>query len=332
MKKDFMIVGIDVSKDKLDVFIHSVKQHFIVLNQPEGFSLLLEKICQYASCKPDAIFICFENTGKYSKQLSVFLHLNQITFVMQPALEIKRSLGLARGKNDKVDAQRIAQYAYEKQQSLKPTVLPGETIDKIKGLLSLRERLIKNMTAFKNAISDVYDCYQEGENDFIKTMQQTHIKTLQQDIEKVENEIFQIIRSDDCINQNYQLVISVKGVGKVNAFYFIAYTANFTLFSNPRSYACYCGVAPFDYSSGKYVGKSRVHHFANKQLKSLLNMAAMSAIQIKGEFKDYYNRRTIEQNKSEMSTLNIVRNKLISRVFAAVKRGTPYVDLNKFAA
>jgi hypothetical protein len=60
-------------------------------------------------------------------------------------------------------------------------------------------------------------------------------------------------------------------------------------------------------------------------------MAAMSAIQIKGEYKEYYKRRT-ESGKNKMSTINVVRNKIVFRAFAVVKRGVPYVDLYKFAA
>jgi len=57
----------------------------------------------------------------------------------------------------------------------------------------------------------------------------------------------------------------------------------------------------------------------------------MSAIQLNGEYKKYYQRRNTE-GKNKMSTLNIIRNKLVFRVFAVVKRQTPYVDLTAFAA
>ena len=60
-------------------------------------------------------------------------------------------------------------------------------------------------------------------------------------------------------------------------------------------------------------------------------MAAMSSIQFNGEYKTYYQRRLAE-GRNKMSTLNIIRNKLVFRAFAVVKRGTPYVDLHRFAA
>ena len=168
MKKKQVIIGIDVSKDTLDVFIHGVNHYFVVENNPKGFVVLLETVLKVTNCNKEDLFFCFENTGKYSRMLSVFLHTQGITFVMEPALQIKKSLGLTRGKNDKIDSRRIALYAYEKRESLIPTVLPGEKIDQIKSLLSLREKLIKHRTAYKNGLTDLYDCYKEGENNTIK--------------------------------------------------------------------------------------------------------------------------------------------------------------------
>jgi transposase len=133
-------------------------------------------------------------------------------------------------------------------------------------------------------------------------------------------------------NINYQLIQTIRGIGPVLAKYMIIYTENFTLFNDPRKFACFAGIAPFEYSSGSSVkGRTRVHPLANKHLKSLLNMAAMGPIQLDGEYKTYYKRRT-DEGKNKMSTLNIIRNKLVFRIFAVVKRGTPYVDLSKFAA
>lgn len=331
MKKNRIIIGIDVSKATLDCYIHSIALHFVVENSPTGFVLLLETALTKTKCKKEDLFICFENTGKYSKRLSVFLNSQQISFAMVPALEIKKSLGITRGKNDKVDSRRIANYAYEKKEKLTPTILPGEKIDKIKSLLSLREKLLKHRTAYKNGISDLHDCYREGETGMIKEIQQRLIDAVNDEISKIETEIEAIIKCDASMCRNFELILSVRAIGKIVGFYLIAYTENFTSFIDARSFACFAGIAPFANSSGTVTGKSRVHPYANKQLKSLLSMAAMCAIQIKGEYSEYYKRR-IEAGKNKMSTLNIIRNKIVFRVFAVVKRGSPYVDLYKFAA
>ena len=331
MKKNAFIVGIDVSKDKLDIFLHNPGLHFIIPNSFKGFAKLIEHISTHNQDPSKEVLICFENTGKYSKQLSVFLSEQRIKYVMSPALAIKRSLGLVRGKDDKVDAKRIALYAYEKQETLVPTKLPGYKIDQIKSLLAIRDKLIRHRTAYKNGISDLKDCYQEGETLFMKEIQKSLIQQTTVHIVRIEEEIELFIKSDPEMLKNYNLILSIKGIGRITAFYFIAYTANFTIFSNPRSFACYSGIAPFPYSSGKMVGQNRIHAFGNKKMKSILDLVAKSTLRYKGEFKAYYNRRVNEMGKSKMSTINIIRNKIVARVFAVVQRGTPYVDLYKFA-
>ena len=331
MKKNQIIIGIDVSKATLDCYIQSTAQHFIVENGPKGFVQLLETVFTSTNCQKGDLLVCFENTGKYSKVLSVFMQSQGISFVMAPALEIKKSLGITRGKNDKIDSCRIANYAYEKREKLKPTILPGERIDRIKSLLSLREKLVKHRTAYKNGISDLQDCYREGETRAIKDIQQRLINGLNDEIDKLETEIESEIKRDSSMKKNFELILTVRAIGKILGFYLIAYTENFTSFIDPRSFACFSGIAPFANSSGTVTGKSRVHPYANKQLKSLLSLAAMSAIQFKGEYREYYKRR-VDAGKNKMSTLNIIRNKIIFRAFAVVKRGSPYVDLYRFVA
>lgn len=329
--KKMLIVGIDVSKEKLDVFIQLTSQHFIVQNDTQGFTMLLEKIFTSTLCKKHDLLLCFENTGKYSKMLSVFLQSQEIFFVMAPSLEIKRSLGITRGKNDKIDAHRIARYAFEKQDRLNPTILPGAKIDKLKSLLSLREKLVKHRTAYKNGITDLNDCYNEGETSIIRDIQQRLINAVNIEIRNIEKEVDDLIGADQAMSSNFRLITSVRGIGRILGYYLIAFTENFISFNEARPFACFAGIAPFANSSGKITGKSRVHPYANKQVKSLLNMAAMSAIQVKGEYREYYNNR-VEAGKNKMSTLNIIRNKILFRAFAVVKRGSPYVDLHRYAA
>jgi transposase len=332
MKKKQVFIGIDVSKATLDVFIHDYNNYFIVENSLKGFVILLERAIKGTSCTKHELFFCFENTGKYSRMLSIFLFTQGIPFAMEPALQIKKSLGITRGKNDKVDSRRIALYAYEKRESLKATVLPGAKIDQMKSLLSLREKLIKHRTAYKNGLTDLYDCYEEGENNLVIEVQKRLICNLDEEIERIEVKIKDLIKKDESMSKNFKLILSVKGIGKILGYYLIAYTANFTQFANARAFACYSGIAPFDNSSGTINKPTRVHSIANKQMKALLNLAAMSVIQCRGEYQQYYNKRVNEKGKNEMSTLNIIRNKIVYRVFAVVKRETPYVDLYRFVA
>jgi len=330
--KNLSIIGIDVSKLVLDVFILSSKYHFQVENSPAGFSQLLEISCTRLKVSGNHLYFCFENTGRYSRMLAVFLEQSGIIFSQIPALDIKASKGISRGKTDKADAKDIALYAWRKKDELQPTKLNSSETSELRQLISLRDKLIKHRTAYKNSIKDLQDCYFEGETKFIRDIHKKTIEHLNDQIEQVEVRMDTIINSMSDWKKNFILVQSVRGVGPVIARYLIIYTENFTRFPNHRKFACYAGIAPFEYASGSSVkGRTRVHSCANKQLKSLLNMAAMNAIQIPGEYKQYYQRRQ-KEGKNNMSTLNIIRNKLLARIFAVVKRQTPYVNLYQFAA
>lgn len=330
--KNKQIVGIDVSKNSLDVFILKSNHYFQVANSPKGFVHLLQETTQVLSLSKDLLHFCFENTGCYSKQLSVFLEDAGISFTTLDALDLKRSMGLARGKSDKKDARIIALYAWRRRDELVCTKLPDPVMDQLRALLGHREMLIKHRTAFKNANKGFPDSYLDNEYKFIRESHQRSLNQLSFEINNVEAEILKIIKANQELNKNYALLLSVRGIGKVLAAYLISLTNNFTKFDSPRKFACYAGIAPFEYSSGSSIkGRTKVHPCANKQIKSLLNLAAMASIQLPGEYKTYYSRR-INAGKNKMSTLNIIRNKLVFRAFAVVKRGTPYIDLSRFAA
>jgi transposase len=330
--KNNAFIGIDVSKNVLDVYILKLDFHFTVFNSPKGFVDLLENCCKKLNCKPSNLFFCFENTGRYSRHLAVFLSESSILFAMVSALDIKQSKGLKRGKSDMKDAQTIALYAWRKRDELQPTKMHSAEVGQLRQLLALRDKLIKHRTAYKNTLKDLKDCFVQGETDLIRQVHLRQIDQLNDEIDRVEKLIDTIISSMPEWENNFKLIQTVRGIGVVLARYLIIYTENFTRFTNPRKFACFAGIAPFEYSSGSSIrGKTKVHPVANKHLKSLLNIAAMSAIQLKGEYQIYYKRR-IKLGKNKMSTLNIIRNKLVHRVFAVVKRQTPYVDIYQFAA
>ncbi len=112
----------------------------------------------------------------------------------------------------------------------------------------------------------------------------------------------------------------------------IVLSNGFLSFKNSRKFATYAGIAPFPYESGTSIkGKTKVSHLANKKIKTLLSSCATSAIRCNPEMKAYYNRK-LEEGKHKMSIINAVRNKILSRIFAVVNRGTPYINTYKFAS
>jgi len=150
-------------------------------------------------------------------------------------------------------------------------------------------------------------------------------KSLSDEIKRVEAEIKKLILSDDKLNKTIGLVTSVTGIGQITALHFTVFTSFFTKYDNPRQLACYCGVVPFEYTSGSSVNrKSRIHPMANRTLKKHLHMSALAAINHDPEIREYFLRK-VEEGKNKMLIVNNVRNKLVHRVCAVIKRQQPYV-------
>ncbi len=320
-------VGIDISKFVIDATLHVLGVHRVFENNTKGFKALVQWIKRNAPCSLDEILLCFEHTGMYSLPLAAFLSESKIEYVVESALQIKRSLGIARGKNDKVDSKRIAEYAFLRKSSLKTYQLPSKSLQKIQSLLSLRDRLVKQKAGHQAYLKEIKLMMTRKDNLLIFNIPEQTIKQLNTQIQKIEKEIKSIIDADSELNHIYKLVTSVIGIGFIIGVNLLVSTHCFTRFEDGRKFACYSGVAPFDHTSGKSIrGKTRVSHYANKKLKTLFDLAAKTAIQHDPDLKHYYQSR-IQNGKSKMSTLNVVRNKLIHRTFAVVKRQTPYIPL-----
>jgi transposase len=326
------IIGIDVSKPFIDAFIHTAKKHKRFKNNKKGFKEMLHWTEKYVTHKKTEVLYAFEHTGFYSLPLSIFLTEKDISYILIPGLELKRSLGISRGKDDQIDAKFIALYAYRRRDEIKPYKLPSKNLLELRRLLSLREKLVKQRTGYKSANTEIKQILTKKENILYFKVHADMIKSLTKQIKLVEKQLLSIVKEDKELKKMYDLITGIKGVGTQTALFMIAYTNGFTLFENHRKFASYAGIAPFPYQSGISIkGKTKVHPFANKKFKSLLSNCAVNAIINNAEMKQYYERR-IKEGKSKMSTINIIRNKLLSRIFAVVRRGTPYVDTMAYAS
>lgn len=325
-------VGIDISKLKFDARIHSCQMFETFTNCKKGFKQLIKWHLKNSSYSISETLFVFEHTGLYSNELSLFLSKNNIPFKLVPGLAIKRSIGIVRGKDDKIDATKIALYGYRLREELSPTKLPSAAIMALKRLLSYRDRLVKQRAGYKACLKEQKRILTRKENLVLLEGQEEMIKVLSKQIKIVDSEMQKIIGEELELKTLFDLIISIKGIGPQTALFLIAYTEGFTKFKNSRKFASYCGIAPFPNSSGTSIrGKTKVSHLANKRIKSLLDLCAKTAIQHNREMKVYYNRR-INNGRNKMSTINIIRNKLLARAFAVVKRRTAYVDILKFAA
>ncbi len=324
-------VGIDVSKLTIDVFLYNKKSHRQFANTPKGFILMQKWIKSEVNDFNNLIY-CLEHTGWYCILLSHFLHKESLFYYCINPLELKRSMGFKRGKTDKTDSYEIARFAWLRKEELNASVPMALKLIELQRLMSIREQFVKQSTALNNLEKGLLVTIEKLTNDIgLKVIRQS-ILQLEQQVTKIEKAMEELIKLEPEMTTNYKLSKSVKGVGKILAIQMLLHTHNFTRFNEWRQFSAYCGLVPYPFQSGTTInGRKKIHSISDVKMKSLLSMSAISAIQHDSELKMYYHKR-VEEGKPKMVALNIIRNKIVSRIFATVKRGTPYVELNKFAS
>ena len=327
MKKIIHFVGVDVSKQTIDVAVirnNSADKitSLIFSNDCQGFKELKNWMLREKLFFPETVF-CVEHTGYYSKPLAKFIVAHHGNLWMEMSLKIIRSLGVQRGKNDKLDAKRIALFAHRNQQDFVPYNPPRLLVENMKTLLMLREKLIRSKTALMVSINELTSIDKKAGKMALKAVSKS-IQAIEKNISALDAQIDALIASDPELTEKFKLVTSVPGVGRITFCYLIYFTNEFKNYSEAKQLACYCGVVPFEHTSGSSVrGKPKVHNMANKQMKKLLHTSALCAVTHYPEFKHYYERK-IEEGKSKMLILNNVRNKIVLRIAAVVKNKTVY--------
>lgn len=321
-----LIVGIDVSKDKLDFCTinpvdHSVVERGVIENNKGAIRKWLSRF------EVDCIEVSMEHTGHYGALLARLLSEEQVYFYMINPLELKSSMGIQRGKTDAVDAYRIASYTASNKHKLQAFSLPTSQLRKIKALMAARERYVKIIVQLKNSLKANKILNQSINVKDLIVEEQGQIDSIAVTIEKIEKQMKSIIYSSEELKETYQKISRVIGVGPITAIKCIVETDNFVKFSNARKFSCYCGLAPFPYQSGSSIkGRTKTHHLRNKSLKATLFKAAGSAIQHDPQLKTYYSRK-LKEGKHKLSALKAVANKLVLRIFAVKNREEPFVKL-----
>ena len=320
-------VGVDLSKEKFDAVLRfdlEDQEHRVFDNNKTGIKRFITWLEKQKGFEFKKTLICMEHTGLYSRELvRAMVEIKAHVWIESP-LQIKKSLGFLRGKNDKIDSARIAYYAEKFSDKVRLVQPNNDVLQKLQDLLSARDRLIKTKGQLQRPLNELKRIDKITYQDLIK-INRPVINQLTKSLDQIKKEILAVINSDEIIKRQYLLVCSVKGVGMVLGVQLMVYTHGFTRMQNGRQLACYAGVAPFEHTSGFSVrGRTHTSNFANMKLKSTLHLAAISSIQHNPDLKKYYERKVAE-GKSKMCVINEVRAKLLYRVLAVVKRGTPYV-------
>jgi len=314
------IIGIDISCKTLDLCIrvNGTTNYTVIKNDVKSIHKYFK---QY---NVSELVVAMENTGRYNWNLfQIMEQLNIRAYVISP-LHLKKSIGLVRGKNDKIDALRICSFIEKNMQDIPQWKPSAKEITKLKILITERNSRIKIKRKLVTQQQD-YKLMKGFEIDKkLIDLNKKLIKSIEGQIKEIEIQIEDTINMNTELSKQAELIKSVPGVGKVLSWLLISKTDGFTTINCPRKLACYSGVVPFENQSGTSIyRKPRVSIFADKNMKSTLHLAAMSAIQNNEELKKYYKRK-VEEGKNKMLVINAVRNKIIHRVFAVIKRQKPY--------
>jgi transposase len=331
-KKEFFI-GIDVSKSWIDlsmmVVIDGVKQAMIsdkFSNDREGFKLAGQWLKYHNVPFNDTTLVVIENTGVYHRLIWEFCTAKGFSLHIGNAAGIKWSLGITRGKNDVTDSQRLCNYCYRHADELKATPALDPAILQLKDLMTARTRLITQINSTKVYLKELKLSNSKALQHAIEKAHKAALDGMKKSLDLIEQQIKQVVAEHSAINKNYQLLISVPGIGHVTAIYMICCTANFASKISGKQLASYAGVVPFENQSGSSIrGRNKVHKMSNKTLKKLLHMGARSIANHHPEFKQYYERK-LKEGKHDLSIINAIKNKIVLRGVAVINNQRKYVD------
>lgn len=338
MKKYF--IGIDFSKKTFDAtMIKEYEDHIEELgyhqfdNDEKGFRNFYSWAKNIApKGTMSQWLLCGETTGRYSFDLSEWAYNKGLDIWIEDAYSIKHSLGLARGKNDKLDSRRIAEFAQQKKLKARLYKPLEGTLKQLKVLLRRRQNLDTCRKAMLNAISEDKDLF--GGDTAIKDIYDK-IDEVAQEIKDLESLIQDrmdvMAKKDPLLITNYSIVRSVHGVGVINGIAFMVYTENFRKYPTANKMATAWGVAPFKDDSGTEHKPAHVSYFHNHWLNGLLTCAANRAIQFDDKMRSYFDR-LIEKGKPKGVAYNNVKSKMIHIIYTMVKNQTMYdedYDVNK---
>jgi transposase len=332
-------IGIDVSKLWFDVSLLVIKLAAKLPietkkfdNNAAGIKAFEKWLKKFEVSFQKNTLVVIENTGIYHRHLWAFCSDKNIPLYIGNAADIKWSFGIARGKSDKVDSIRLCNYAHKHFDEIKPTPALNKKLLLLKDLMTSRTKLISQKNSIQTYVNELKLISDKEVQKIMQEAHKTAIAGLVKSIKSIEAEMIKIVKEDGSVLANYNLLKTVPGIGHIVAIYLICCTNNFSIKITGKQLACYAGVVPFEHSSGSSIkGRNRVHRMANKDLKKLLHMSAISSIQNYVEFRNYYDRKKAE-GKHSMSVLNAIKNKIVLRAVAVVNNQRPYVDNSNLAA
>lgn len=328
MKKYKVFIGVDVGKASLDICALDASgpvSYRKIDNNVGAIGDFIQELKTVQGFKIAACVFGMEQTGFYCNHLLSVLVKNRANIVQENPVQIKNSLGLLRGKDDKLDSLRIASYLFKSREKLVLWQPKRDILLELSGLLTLRERLCGILRVLKVPLKEEQGFISKKKSLQHVSLCSATLSAAGRDKDLVEARIRSLWSADEQLKNLMDIITSVPCIGELTSLHILIATNEFRNISAPKKFACYAGVAPFPFKSGTSVlRRTRVSHIANKKMKALLQTCAMLSVRFVPEMKAYFVRKTEIEKKHKMLVYNAIRSKLILRVFACVRQQRAY--------
>ena len=289
-------IGVDTGKAQLDIFIRPLNLFFTVSNDDKGIKDAIKTIKKHS---PERIVI--EATGRLEMPFVLACAEAQLPIVRANPIHIKRFAGAIgrRAKNDRLDAELIAHYA----EAIKPdiSIIKAENIRLMSDLVIRRNQLLSMQTMEKNRIQVL----PKSLHSTIKPM----LTAMKKQISNIEDKLVKLIESSPDYQTKNDILQSVPGIGNIAAASIISNVPELGYITNKQA-ASLIGVAPITRESGRYKGK-RVIQGGRAQVRTVLYMAMMSAMQCNSVFKATYTRLVQSGKPKKVAIIACVRKMVV---------------------
>ena len=301
-------VGIDVSKERLDIGVGADGEFWQATNEEAGIQTTLSRL---AALSPALVVV--ESTGGLEWPVVSELAARQIPVALvNPGRvrEFAKSLGLL-AKTDKLDAHLLARFGEAAQ--LSPTVLPDEAVQKLSSLMARRRQLLEMLVMEKNHLLSTRLSLRAGV--------QQHITWLEQEIEQLTQQIQQDVQNTPGLRDKDRLLRSAKGVGPITSMILLSDLPELGQLDR-KKIAALVGVAPFNDDSGRRRGQRRIQG-GRASVRQVLYMAAVAASRFNPSIRTFYQRLLASGKKKKVALVACMR-KLLTILNAMIRDMQPW--------
>ena len=211
------IVGIDISKEKMNLCLldgMKIVREDETTNMVESVSKWIRNVKKSNKIDLDDLIFCAEYTGRYIYPLTVACHEEGVFLWMEDPTRIKNSFGITRGKNDAVDARRIAEYAARHQDKAVAYKMPAKALASIKILMADRDLVLSDKKKYEAQLNDQKRFMSKEDYAMQCKMWRKILKVLQGQLEYIDQKVDELVASDESIAHQVELLKSIEVVSQ----------------------------------------------------------------------------------------------------------------------